>query len=123
MGKRQCDLEGCTKLAASGGTPCCKAHGGGKHCQHAGCSKSARGDTGQCVGHGGGKWCQHESCLKGAEGGTHLHRTRRGQALPARGLPQVCCYRRHALSAGHTAAARRCGGAVTLRTRPGTQLA
>jgi hypothetical protein len=76
----------------------------------------------------------------------------RRQAVPAGGLQQGSCYRRHtplpgawrrqavpagglqqgsressrqhalhAMSAAHTA--RRCGGAVILRTRPGTQLA
>jgi hypothetical protein len=38
MGRRQCELEGCTKQAVCGGTPCCKAHGGGKRCQEEGCS-------------------------------------------------------------------------------------
>jgi hypothetical protein len=46
MGKRQCELEGCTKGIAGGGTPYCKAHGGGKRCQTVDCSKSAIGDTG-----------------------------------------------------------------------------
>jgi hypothetical protein len=48
MGRRQCELEGCSKWAnqARGSTPYCKAHGGGKRCQHAGCSKSAQGDMG-----------------------------------------------------------------------------
>jgi hypothetical protein len=41
--RRQCELEGCTKLARTGGH--CAAHGGGKRCQHEGCSKSAIGDT------------------------------------------------------------------------------
>ena len=46
MGRRQCELEGCTKRAVGGGTPYCTAHGGGKRCQTADCSKSALGDTG-----------------------------------------------------------------------------
>jgi hypothetical protein len=33
MGRRQCELEGCSKRAISGGTPYCIAHGGGKRCQ------------------------------------------------------------------------------------------
>jgi hypothetical protein len=45
MGRRQCELGGCSKGAISAGTPYCIAHGGGKRCQHEGCSKSARGDT------------------------------------------------------------------------------
>jgi hypothetical protein len=39
MGKRQCELEGCTKWAVSGGTPYCTAHCGGKRCQEDGCTK------------------------------------------------------------------------------------
>jgi hypothetical protein len=96
MGKRQCELEGCSKWAASGGTPHCIAHGGGKRCQHEGCikaaagggtlhcrahgggkrcqeegcSKSAQGDTGFCIAHGGGRRCQTEDCLKSARGDT-----------------------------------------------------
>jgi hypothetical protein len=48
MGRRQCELEGCTKRAnqARGSTPFCKAHGGGKRCQEEDCTKSALGDTG-----------------------------------------------------------------------------
>jgi hypothetical protein len=30
MGRRQCELEGCTKSAQTAGTQHCKAHGGGK---------------------------------------------------------------------------------------------
>jgi hypothetical protein len=45
-GGRRCQHEGCTKSAADGGTLHCKVHGGGKRCQHEGCTKSARGDTG-----------------------------------------------------------------------------
>ena len=66
MGKRQCELAGCTKQAASGGTPHCKAHGGGKRCQHEGCSKAARPGTPHCAAHGGGKRCQTEDCIKSA---------------------------------------------------------
>jgi hypothetical protein len=52
MGRRQCELEGCTKGIEAGGTPFCIAHGGGKRCQEEDCCKSARGDTGFCVAHG-----------------------------------------------------------------------
>mmetsp|Transcript_6929 Transcript_6929/g.12970 ORF Transcript_6929/g.12970 Transcript_6929/m.12970 type:complete len:324 (-) Transcript_6929:372-1343(-) len=34
-----------------GSTPFCKAHGGGKRCSEAGCSRSARGNTTLCVAH------------------------------------------------------------------------
>jgi hypothetical protein len=57
-----------------------------------------------------------------------LHRARWGQAVPARGLLQGSrsSSRQHALpamSAAHTAAARRCGGASTLSSGAATQLA
>jgi hypothetical protein len=65
MGRRQCELEGCTKLVQGGGTPHCKAHGGGKRCQH--------------------EWLLQVSTRRHAL----LHCARRGQAVPARGLPQV----------------------------------
>jgi hypothetical protein len=180
-GGKRCQEKGCTKSAAGGGTPCCVAHGGGKRCQEKGCTKSAVGDTGHCraertgaasgakrrtaprqlleaahravwrmagangvkrraaprglfgdtghcKAHGGGKRCQHEGCPKSAVGGDTLHCIAHGQAVPARGLHQVSRsssrqHALHALSAGHLAAARRCGGAISLSTRPGTQLA
>jgi hypothetical protein len=50
MPPKQCAREGCSKAAASGGTPHCTAHGGGKRCQEEDCTKSAQGDTGYCVG-------------------------------------------------------------------------
>jgi hypothetical protein len=65
-GGKRCQEEACTKAAVAGGTPCCVAHGGGKRCQHEGCSKSARGDTQHCVPHGGGRRCQHVGCPKAA---------------------------------------------------------
>ena len=37
---RQCEQEGCTNQARSGGTPHCIAHGGGRRCQQEGCSKA-----------------------------------------------------------------------------------
>jgi hypothetical protein len=38
MGRRPCELEGCSK-GGIGDTGYCKAHGGGKRCQHEGCFK------------------------------------------------------------------------------------
>ena len=122
MGKRQCELEGCSKWAASGGTPHCIAHGGGKRCQHEGCikaaagggtlhcrahgggkrcqeegcSKSAQGDTGFCIAHGGGRRCQTEDCLKSARGDTQ-HWRMAGEALPAKRLHHVSSRRYAAL--------------------------
>ena len=66
MGKRVCRMEGCSKMPRAAG--CCIAHGGGKLCQHAGCTKSARGA--HCKAHGGGRRCLHRNCTKSAQGGT-----------------------------------------------------
>jgi hypothetical protein len=55
----------CSKAAVTGGTPHCRAHGGGRTCQHEGCSKPGQGGgTLHCKAHGGGKRCQHEGCAK-----------------------------------------------------------
>jgi len=70
-GKRRCTDPGCSKNVQSGGTPHCKAHGGGRRCQEAGCAKSAvSGGTPHCSAHGGGRRCEHEGCTKGATGDT-----------------------------------------------------
>jgi hypothetical protein len=64
MGGRQCEEEGCAKLA-QGDTGYCIAHGGGRRCQHAGCTKAAQGGgTLHCAAHGGGRRCQHAGCSK-----------------------------------------------------------
>jgi hypothetical protein len=70
-GKRCQHAGGCGKSAASP-TTYCRAHGGGKRCQHAGgCGKSAESPTSYCVAHGGGKRCQHTGgCGKSAVGPT-----------------------------------------------------
>jgi hypothetical protein len=71
MGRRQCELDGCTKWVQAGGTPHCKAHGGGKRCQEEGCTMSAAtGGAHRCKAHGGGKRCQEEGCFRSAQGGT-----------------------------------------------------
>jgi hypothetical protein len=80
MGKRQCELEGCTKWAI-GDTEHCKAHGGGKRCQKEGCLKSAEGGgTHRCKAHGGGRRCQHEGCSKAAQLGGTQHCIAHGEA-------------------------------------------
>jgi hypothetical protein len=65
MGRRQCELEGCTKWIQFGGTPFCKAHGGGKRCQTVDCTKGAAagGDGLHCVTHGGGPRCAVVRCV------------------------------------------------------------
>ena len=46
-------------------TDFCKAHGGGRRCQHKGCPKAAQsGGTPHCMAHGGGKRCQKEHCFQ-----------------------------------------------------------
>jgi len=68
-----CEREGCTKGARPGGTPHCKAHGGGRRCKDEDCTKSAFDRTGFCRGHGGGRRCQHVGCLKAASSGGTPH--------------------------------------------------
>ena len=63
-GGRRCQHEGCLKSAAWGGTPPCKAHGGGRRCQEEDCTKSALGLTDFCGAHGGGRRCQEEDCFQ-----------------------------------------------------------
>ena len=60
--------QGCSKPAASAGTQYCIAHGGGRRCQHEGCTKGAvkGGGTQHCQARGGGRRCQHEGCSKSA---------------------------------------------------------
>jgi hypothetical protein len=48
-GGRRCQHEGCLKAAVTGGTPHCKAQGGG---------------TQHCQAHRGGRRCQQEGCSK-----------------------------------------------------------
>jgi hypothetical protein len=63
-GGKRCQHEGCTK-SALGDTEHCAAHGGGRRCQHLGCPKAAAtGGTRHCVAHGGGRRCQKEGCCK-----------------------------------------------------------
>jgi pentatricopeptide repeat protein len=70
MSTLQCELEGCTKRAESGGTQHCKAHGGGRRCQREGCTKAAAGaGTPHCLTHGGGKRCQEKGCTNPVGGG------------------------------------------------------
>jgi hypothetical protein len=45
MGRRPCEEEGCSKWG-KGSTRYCKAHGGGKRCQHEGCIKAAATEGG-----------------------------------------------------------------------------
>jgi hypothetical protein len=94
-----CAYEGCTKhTRAQGNTSYCIGHGGDRRCEQEGCTKSAQGKTSRCKGHGGGKGCQQEGCIKSAQY-LLLHRTWRGQGVPAGGLHQVSA-RQHLLLRG-----------------------
>jgi hypothetical protein len=100
MGKRQCELAGCSKWIVAGGTPHCMAHGGGRRCQLESCTKgAATGGTPHCISHGGGRRCQHDGCLKSAvAGGTpHCISHGGGKRMPTRGLRQVRSRRHPAL--------------------------
>jgi len=46
---------------------------GERQCEDQGCSKVARGSTGHCKAHGGGSRCQEEGCLKAVQGGGTHH--------------------------------------------------
>ncbi|KAL9184822.1 hypothetical protein ACHAXT_002599 [Thalassiosira profunda] len=65
-GGPRCIVEGCDKGAVSGGK--CAAHGGGERCSVVGCDKVAK-SGGKCIGHGGGARCSVEDCGKGAKSG------------------------------------------------------
>jgi hypothetical protein len=82
---------GCTKSAQGGGTPHCKAHGGGKRCQHEGCPKSAvTGGTPHCIAHARGQTVPRRGLHQGrARRDGVLQGARRGQAVPDSGLLQV----------------------------------
>ena len=70
-GGRRCQHPGCSTMARAGGPPFCTIHGGGKRCQYGGCTKSARtGGEGFCVLHGGGRRCTVEGCMKSAASGS-----------------------------------------------------
>jgi hypothetical protein len=76
-GGRRCQHEGCSKSAV--GAQYCKAHGGGRRCQQEGCSKAAVQDgTDHCKTHGGGRRCQHLGCSKAAVAGGTPHCTAHG---------------------------------------------
>jgi heme exporter protein D len=86
--------------------------------RHGSLQVTRRGQAVPALGLPQGSCCRWHASLQG---------TWRRQALPARGLLQGSRsssrqHALHAVSAAHTAAARRFGGAVMLRTRPGTQL-
>jgi len=59
--RRHCDEDDCGK-AAQGNSTKCAAHGGGKRCSVADCSRSAAaGPTGTCIAHGGGEGPRHHT--------------------------------------------------------------
>ncbi|ETM03752.1 hypothetical protein L917_00068 [Phytophthora nicotianae] len=61
-GAKQCSFEGCKKIAVSKGL--CRGHGGGRRCQHTGCTKCAQSRSPFCWAHGGGKRCEAPNCRR-----------------------------------------------------------
>ncbi|KAK1931420.1 putative WRKY transcription factor 19 [Phytophthora citrophthora] len=61
-GAKQCSFEGCKKIAVSKGL--CRGHGGGRRCQHSGCTKCAQSRSPFCWAHGGGKRCEAPNCRR-----------------------------------------------------------
>ena len=62
-------MQGCVRYATDNSS-FCVAHGGGKRCQYASCSKPAERSSNLCVAHGTGKRCQLVGCLKAARAAT-----------------------------------------------------
>lgn len=67
-GGRRCTFANCTKGARD--RFFCAAHGGGRRCSAEGCSKAAVGGSERCATHGGGRKCQHDGCIKSAQSPT-----------------------------------------------------
>ncbi|KAG6584744.1 WRKY transcription factor 19 [Phytophthora cinnamomi] len=42
----------------------CRGHGGGRRCQHAGCTKGAQSRSDFCWAHGGGQRCEVKGCMR-----------------------------------------------------------
>ena len=63
-GGKRCQHAGCSDGKH------CHAHGGGRRlCQELSCSKLEQGGTGYCIARGGGRRCQYEGCPKPAQTG------------------------------------------------------
>ena len=73
---KRCEEEGCMKFP-QGGTRFCIAHGGGRRCTFANCTKGAR-DRYFCAAHGGGRRCSADGCVKAAVGGSEKCATHGG---------------------------------------------
>ena len=67
-GGRRCTFANCTKGARD--RYFCAAHGGGRRCSADGCAKAAVGGSERCATHGGGRKCQHDGCTKSAQSPT-----------------------------------------------------
>ena len=67
-GGRRCTFANCTKGARD--RYFCAAHGGGRRCSADGCAKAAVGGSERCATHGGGRKCQHDGCSKSAQSPT-----------------------------------------------------
>ena len=61
--------EGLTSGNEVGGAPVVKIHGNKRlrrHCNEEGCGKGSVGSTGKCIAHGGGKRCSVADCSRSA---------------------------------------------------------
>jgi len=69
--RKYCSEPNCKSWTQPGGK--CKAHGGGKRCEHPGCDKAAQGaSSSRCFSHGGGRKCNEDGCEKKAQGASGL---------------------------------------------------
>lgn len=59
---KKCQIDNCDKISVSRGL--CRGHGGGRRCQHAGCSKGAQSRSDYCWSHGGGQRCEVPNCMR-----------------------------------------------------------
>ncbi|KAG7377229.1 hypothetical protein PHYBOEH_000981 [Phytophthora boehmeriae] len=59
---KRCQVLHCDKISVSRGL--CRGHGGGRRCQHEGCSKGAQSRSNFCWAHGGGQRCEVKNCMR-----------------------------------------------------------
>ncbi|GLE03997.1 hypothetical protein PINS_up012908 [Pythium insidiosum] len=59
---KKCQVADCDKISVSRGL--CRGHGGGRRCQHEGCTKGAQSRSDFCWAHGGGQRCEVPNCMR-----------------------------------------------------------
>jgi hypothetical protein len=130
-GGKRCQEEDCTK-SARGGTHAqrCSAHGGANNARRRAVPRqllvAARSTVSRMAGAGGARRMAAPNQLKAVRFTAPRTEVAGGastRAAPSQSLKLPLSTALHAVSAVHTAVARRCGGAVALSTRPATQLA